>query len=377
MSIIFFLSSKNNILIIKGFASGIEYELKYCKIENYLKLCDNNKFKIDEKVYKKVNNPKVSIISPIFNRERFIIRLFNSIRYQKFEDIEIILIDDYSTDNSVNIIKKLMKNDKRIILLKNRKTKGTLISRNIGSIYSKGKYLIFPDPDDIISKDILRICYKVSEKYNYEIIKFNLYLGNKELHYEKYSHDKANIEIYQPELSMHCFYGGDELKVIDSNLANKFIKKETYLRALNIISKFYLNEYMISMEDSMINFILHRTARSLYYIKTIGYYYIKHSQSITNNEFNLSFLRIKFGFLYLKLLLEYTKNVKYEKDIINILFNRLNKKIPIQTLSSFNGLNYKFLYNIINIFLSNKFVPTINKKIFSDLKNNIKNYYKK
>ena len=90
LSIFFFLSSKNNILIIKRFASGIEYELKYCKIENYLKLCDNNKFKIDEKAYKKVNSPKVSIISPIFNRERFIIRLFNSIRYQKFEDNRLL-----------------------------------------------------------------------------------------------------------------------------------------------------------------------------------------------------------------------------------------------------------------------------------------------
>ena len=130
------------------------------------------------------------------------------------------------------------------------------------------------------------------------------------MHYQKYSLDKANTEIYQPDLSMHCFYGSDELKVIDSNLTNKFIKKEIFLRALNIINRFYLNEYMISMEDSMINFILHKTAKSLYFIKTIGYYYIKHSQSITNNEFNLSFLRIKFGFLYLKLLLEYNKKNK-------------------------------------------------------------------
>ena len=280
MSIFYFLSSKKNILLLKGFVSDIEYQLKYCKIENYLKICDNNKFKNDEKVYKKVKNPKVSILSPIFNRERFIIRLLNSIRYQKFEDIEIIFIDDYSTDNSVNELKKLMKSDNRIILLKNLKTKGTLISRNIGGLYAKGKYLILPDPDDIFSKDILRICYKVSEKYNYEMIKFNMYLGNKELHYEKYSHDKANTEIYQPDLSMYCFYGGDELRVIDSNLTNKFIKKEIFLRALNIINRFYLNEYMISMEDSMINFILHKTAKSLYFIKIIGYNYIKHSQSI-------------------------------------------------------------------------------------------------
>ena len=112
------------------------------------------------------------------------------------------------------------------------------------------------------------------------MIKSNMYLGNKELNFEKNPHNMANTEIYQPELSIHCFYGGDELKVIDSNLANKFIKKEIFLRALNIINRFYLNEYMISMEDSMINIILHKTAKSLYFIKIIGYNYIKHSQSI-------------------------------------------------------------------------------------------------
>ena len=362
-----FLSSNLNIIIFKRCISYIEYQLKYCKIESYLNLC-SKKFQNKKNIHIKKNNPKISVISPLFNRERYLKRFLNSIRYQNFGDIEIILIDDYSTDNTVKLIKELIKYDKRIILLKNQKTKGTFISRNIGTLYSKGKYLILPDPDDIISKNILLISYKYAEKYFYEMIKFNLYIGYKQLHFENYSKNKGNSEIYQPELKMHLFYGNNELQVIDSNLTNKFIKRELYLRALNIMKNYYLNKYIIYMEDAMINFILYRTSKSLYFMKNIGYYYIKHSQSITNNELNISLLRIKFGFIYLKLLLEYSKNIKYEKDIINIIFNKLIKKIKIQKLFKYKNIDYNFYNNIINIFLNCKFISTENKKIVEDLK---------
>ena len=193
-----------------------------------------NKY-IIQQIYLYLKNRKIYIFSQNINRERYIIRFLNSIRCQKFKDIEIILIDDHSTDNSVKIIKELIKIDKRIYLLKNRNKKGTFICRNIGSLFSKGKYLILPDPDDILSRNILYICYKFAEKYFYEMIKFHLYLGNKMIHFEKYSKTHSNIEINQPELSMHTFYGNNELEIIDSNVSNKFIKKELYLRALNII----------------------------------------------------------------------------------------------------------------------------------------------
>ena len=238
------LTKKSYFFIIKNFISEIEYQIKYSKIEHFLNICNSFIF-INNKIYKNLVNPKISIISPIFNRERYIIRFLNSIRCQKFKDIEIILIDDHSTDNSVKIIKELIKIDKRIYLLKNKNKKGTFICRNIGSLFSKGKYLILPDPDDILSRNILHICYKFAEKYFYEMIKFHLYLGNKMIHFEKYSKTHSNIEINQPDLSMHTFYGNNELEIIDSNVSNKFIKKELYLRALNIINNFYLNKYII------------------------------------------------------------------------------------------------------------------------------------
>ena len=96
-----------------------------------------------------------------------------SIQYQKFNDLEIILVDDCSSDNSIEKIKIFKKKDERIILIKNKKNKGTFISRNLGALYAKGKYIIIPDPDDIISENILLLCYNYAEKYKYELIRFN------------------------------------------------------------------------------------------------------------------------------------------------------------------------------------------------------------
>jgi glycosyltransferase involved in cell wall biosynthesis len=63
--------------------------------------------------------------------------------------------------------------DERIKIIKNKKNKGTFISRNIGVLFSRGKYIVLPDPDDILSKDILNICYKYAEKYNLHLIRRN------------------------------------------------------------------------------------------------------------------------------------------------------------------------------------------------------------
>jgi len=102
-------------------------------IENYFKIC-NKEILLNKKIFKKSDNPKISIICPNFNRGKYILRLLRSIQNQFYDDIEIIFVDDYSKDNSTKFIEEYQKKDKRIILIKNKKNKGTLISRNEGII---------------------------------------------------------------------------------------------------------------------------------------------------------------------------------------------------------------------------------------------------
>ena len=157
--------------------SYIESQKEYRNIELFLKFSINNKRNKNNK-FKKIYEPKISIISPLFNNERYIMRFLSNIQYQNYNNIEIILIDDNSRNNGKEIIEEYKKRDERIILLQNHKNKDIFSCRNLGAIFSKGKYIIFPDPDDIISRNILKICYKYAEKKNYEIIRFNTYIVN-------------------------------------------------------------------------------------------------------------------------------------------------------------------------------------------------------
>ena len=315
--------------------------------------------------FKKEKNPKISVISAIYNREKFISRFIGSVQSQSFKDIEIILVDDNSLDNSIKLIEKIKKEDKRIVLLKNKKNRGTFMSRNLGVLKSKAKYIIIPDPDDIISKDIIRICYKYGEKYHYDIIRFNMYLGNRKVKENNFV--EKSKPIYQPKLSTYLFYGNDELKQFDFNIANKFIKKKVYIESLNSLNKFYFNIYMTSMEDTLMNYLLHRTAKSLFFLKKIGYMYKRTSESITKKS---NMPRMKFKFIYLKFIFEFTKNTKYEKDIVNLYLMNMSKKHIKRQLSKIKFYNdFDFYYEVINNVISCIYISEDNVNFLKILKN--------
>lgn len=94
------------------------------------------------------NDKLVSIIIPVYNASRFLEETINSIQKQTYSNWEAIFIDDCSSDNSYNLIKKYQKEDKRIKLIKNKTNNGVAISRNNGIDYAKGEYLCFLDADD-------------------------------------------------------------------------------------------------------------------------------------------------------------------------------------------------------------------------------------
>ena len=281
------------------------------RIEIFYKLC-NNGILLNKKTFVKSENPKISIITPIYNGSNFILRLLRSIQNQFFNEIEIIFIDDFSIDDTIKVVQKLQKEDERIILIKNKVNKGTLITRNLGVLMSKGEYLTFPDVDDIFTKNILKICYKLSKRYNYEMIRFNVYEGERGNCILKNVKLLKNQKVYQPELSTYIFYGLGYLKLSDFNVANKFIKRDAFIRTLDNIEKFYLSQKMIIYEDGLINFALHRNINSFFLIKKIGYYYVFNKKKISFHK-NRRINKLKYFFLYLKFVFENSKNNKYEK----------------------------------------------------------------
>ena len=212
ISIIFFFFDFKIILNIYLFVSYLKDKIRFKKIEIYSKKCEIIRIL---KNNRDITQPKISIISPVYNREKYILRFIRSIQLQNFRELEIVFVDDNSIDNSVKLIKKYMNKDKRIKLIKNRKNRGTFKLRNIGALYSKGKYVIIPDPDDILSNNILSVCYNFAEKYSYDLIRFNTYIGKRHLFFENFAKNHEDRPIYQPELSTYIFYGNKEIKMID------------------------------------------------------------------------------------------------------------------------------------------------------------------
>ena len=171
------------------------------------------------------------------------------------------------------------------------------------------------------------------------------------------------------------FYGSNnELEMIDGYINNKFIKREVYIKSLNILDNFYKDMYITYMEDAMITFIIYRNAKSFFFLKKIGYYYLRNSLSINKNINKISELKLKFFFIYIKIVFDNTKNRKYEKDMANIIFSYLSKFI-VQNLSILKYQN--LIYDFINIFLNNTFFGDENKYILEVLKFKLKKNRKK
>lgn len=111
-----------------------------------------------------MENTKVSVIMPVYNSEEFLEESIQSILNQSLKEFEFIIVDDGSIDNSLNIINKYKKIDKRIILIKNKKNSGQAISRNKGLKKAKGRYIAVLDSDDLAMEKRLEIQFNYLEK---------------------------------------------------------------------------------------------------------------------------------------------------------------------------------------------------------------------
>lgn len=114
--------------------------------------------------------PLVTIIIPIYNTKKYLRQCLKSVVSQTYANIEIIIINDASTDNSLAIIKKYMKYYPNIILINNDKNIGVSASRNIGLNLSKGDYIYFLDSDDYIQKNAIEKMVTLARKYNCSLV---------------------------------------------------------------------------------------------------------------------------------------------------------------------------------------------------------------
>ena len=117
-----------------------------------------------------INNPKISVIIPIYNAEEFLAECIDSILNQSFSDFELLLIDDKSTDSSREICLDYAAKDRRIIFFANEENRGQAIRRNQGIREAKGEYITFIDSDDFVANDYLEKLWGASEPQKADVV---------------------------------------------------------------------------------------------------------------------------------------------------------------------------------------------------------------
>ena len=209
----------------------------------------------------------VTIIINVYNGEKFINKCLDSIINQTYKNIEILIINDGSTDNTLNIIKKYK--DKRIKVI-TTENKGLSLSRNVGIDNARGEYLYFIDVDDWIEFDTIEYLYNLLKKYN------TLISTCKPIDVYDY-----NVKIKNEK---------EKIKVIDSKEMLKKILLSTD-RSVALWNKLYKKELFdnIRFDNKIINdlTVTHKlaiTAKKITYSNQKKYYYLRHKDAITANE---------------------------------------------------------------------------------------------
>lgn len=110
-----------------------------------------------------MKNPSVSIIVPVYNVEKYLARCLDSLINQSFKDIEIIAVNDGSTDNSLNILSNYAKKDSRINII-NKKNEGLSVARNTGMEACNSDYIMFVDSDDWVDKSMIQKMYNETKE---------------------------------------------------------------------------------------------------------------------------------------------------------------------------------------------------------------------
>ena len=330
---------------------------------------------ISNKNNNNLKKPLISVIVPIYNGEKFLMRSLLSIESQTFQDFEIIYVDDCSTDYSIKLINELTLIDDRIKLFKNKYNKGTLYTKSFGVTQAKGKYILIIDQDDIyINKNLFKILYDTAKQKNLDIVQFrynNYFLKNNFFSYGENSEDETfNIIIRQPELGDIQLYLNESLYKTFF-LWDKLIKRETYIDALNYIGKEQWEKKMVHREDHLATFAIYKIAKTFMKIDLFGYSHFIYEGQESTDFYNIESGKtisqekidkmLYYQFEFINFINNKTKGNEYEKKIAN---RELLKIVGnINFAKKVNNIKIKiFIINICNDYLKSIFLNEKTKK---------------
>lgn len=307
-----------------------------------------------------------SIIIPIYNSEKFLKQCIDSVLNQTFNNYEVILINDGSTDKSNEICESYTRLDSRITYYE-KDNGGQFSARLLGIKKSSGKYILPLDSDDMLRYDSLEIIYNILKKTEFEVLIYN---GSRDISYKNSINNLKlgnlfSIEEKQKEIIYNA--------IVTNNNLNSFCMK-CYSRELlnkiewneDIIKKMRIGEDMMQMLPVLTN------AKHIGYCDQILYYYRINNDSVSHN-YNYTYYETRkvIHDTLIKSAIEWgidsketieKINLRTMRNIVSIIKSLMNKKIHIRKFELeriYKDVWWKNIYNVVNkrkLSISEKFV---------------------
>ena len=294
-----------------------------------------------------MNSPLVSVIVPVYNVEKYLEKCLDSITRQTYENLEIILVDDGSTDDSGRMIDEYKKGtkDKRIRII-HKKNGGLSSARNAGLELMKGEWVVFVDSDDYISRDFVETLYNLAIKNNAEIATCS---------FESFS-DDGSILKKSPSWPNGVMSGTEAINDMFAN------KRPAYICLSMFRAELFVKNDILFPEGREFEDIATRV-KLLYFAKKVAfsnkrlYSYLIRGGSITGKKFSKT---------------RYDDFLMALNDVEDFLRGAHNKML----LKYLDYFNFYSLFTLLNYLAKEQTITENTKKYWGDIRGRLKRIYK-
>lgn len=221
--------------------------------------------------------PKISVIVAVYNTEKYLEQCLSSICNQTFSDIEIIIVNDGSTDNSLAICEKYAQGDDRVVLY-SQSNKGLLGARLSGIRLAKGKYCQFVDSDDYLAEDACEQLFGLMEKSEADLLHFQ------SQPFDWLTFAPVNIKLLQP--NMHIAYGYEAIELMCCHRTiGGWVWDKIY--STELVKKSVANvdvERLTMFEDEYLSFLFFLNSHHYRGVNTPPLYFYRYGDGISTNR---------------------------------------------------------------------------------------------
>lgn len=301
---------------------------------------------------------KVSVIIPAYNAEKYIKKCLDSIINQVYKNLEIIIIDDASTDSTKEIISMYAKNDNRIIPFYQSTNKGVSAARNVGLKAATGEYIVFVDSDDYLTKEAIRRMVDLSLKYNSDFID--------NYHLLRYTNKKGKVlkftekKVPKNVLVMGNIKDNPKIITMATYVTGKLIKK-------SLFDGLEFDENLKCYEDMVLEHQIKPRIKNYVFMNRVVYIYEQRPTSLVNSLGKAHFDYIEAAKKVKNIYKNYSPSIKEEVSsmlISNMFLTCITKVVKNDgTVKENTILAKEYLNKLIKLFPKYNENKKVNKLI--------------